>query len=75
MLDIESYHERTSETISRELWVPVDAPEGEHPNLNLSVYVYYECMCVCILHIYSSWLTLHWRVLQRMLLSVYSGKR
>ena len=55
MLDIESYHERTSETISRELWVPVDAPEGEHPNLNLSVYVYYECMCVCILHIYSSY--------------------
>lgn len=52
MLDIESYHERTSETVSRELCIPMDVPKGEHPNLILSVYVYYECMCVCILHTY-----------------------
>ena len=75
MLDIGSYHERTSETVSRELCVPMDVPKGEH-QISTSLYMCIMNVCVCAyyIHIYSSWLTLHWRGLQRMLLSIYSGK-
>ena len=37
MLDTESYHERTSETVIKGTLFPMDVPKGEHPNLNLSV--------------------------------------
>ena len=76
MLHIESSHERTSEPVSWELCIPTGAPKSEHPKThNLSVHLYYICVCVHVTHIftYVPQLTLHWRVLWRMLLSFYLG--